>query len=537
MKLLFCRLQPTSGSRHGQRGSALAVEVLLVAVAAAFFLALFLRSYQDVPIPLALTLDASTEGLEERWSGVYVGPEKIGYAVTRTAPRRDGGRSLSERTQLRLTLLGEPNEITLANDLNVGPDGRVESLVAQVRTTVQGLPVTLRAEGRANGRGMTLQLFQAGNSLTTLDLDDVPATPASLYPSLVESGELQVGKTLSVPYFNPLSLSRAEAVITVLDQERAVDPAGQTVDAWRLKVETGSQAMSALVAVDGRRLVEEELEGGLGMRVLLENREDALNRGWPEDEAQSVDLIALSSIPLSGRLPGGGRGLRELQLSIHGPEAVDQLLQAAHGNQWDADKALLRVAVPDPQDSPSYPLPETGRALRPWLRSTTFLPADDPKLKTTAGRIIGAELDARDAARKLNQWVYRNVKKVPVAGFPQATEVLKSLRGDCNEHTTLYTTLARAVGLPTKMAAGIVYSESIFEDGAFYYHAWPEVWLGDRWLPVDPTFGQFPADATHIKLVEGELDRQLELMGVIGRLKVAVADSPDSAPASSEQGP
>jgi len=533
---LSFRPQLRRGPQHRQRGSALFIEVLLVVVAAGFFVALFLRSYRDVPIPLALTLDASTEGLEERWSGVYVADEKIGYAVTRMAPRQDGGRTLSERTQLRLMLLGEPNEITLANDLSVDASGQVESLLAQVRTTVQGVPVTLRAEGRARGRGMTLELFQAGTSLTTLELDEVPATPTSLYPSLMESGELTAGKTLSVPYFNPLSLSRAEAVITVVGREQGTDPEGQTVDAWRLKVEAGSQAMSALVATDGRRLIEEELEGGLGMRIVLETREQALNRGWPEDEAQSIDLIALSSIPVDGRLPGGGRELRELQLNISGPEAVSQLLLAAHGERWDPNKGLLHILVPEPAESSSYPLPENNRALRPWLRSTTFLPSDNPELKTTAGRIIGDELDARGAARKLNQWVFRNVQKVPVAGFPQASEVLKSLRGDCNEHTTLYTTLARAVGLPTKMAAGIVYSENIFEDGAFYYHAWPEVWLGDGWVPVDPTFGQFPADATHVKLVEGELDQQLELMGVIGRLKVAVAELGHDAKPDDEAG-
>ena len=27
--------------------------------------------------------------------------------------------------------------------------------------------------------------------------------------------------------------------------------------------------------------------------------------------------------------------------------------------------------------------------------------------------------------------------------------------------------------------------------GSFYYHAWPEVWLGE-WVAVDPTLGQAP---------------------------------------------
>ena len=61
--------------------------------------------------------------------------------------------------------------------------------------------------------------------------------------------------------------------------------------------------------------------------------------------------------------------------------------------------------------------------------------------------------------------------------------------------------------------------------GGFYYHAWPEIWL-DRWVPVDPTFGQFPADATHIKLVEGDLNRQIELMGVMGHIAFRLEESP-----------
>jgi hypothetical protein len=34
-----------------------------------------------------------------------------------------------------------------------------------------------------------------------------------------------------------------------------------------------------------------------------------------------------------------------------------------------------------------------------------------------------------------------------------------------------------------------------------------------------------PADATHIKLVEGDLDRQVEILGVIGRLELALIEA------------
>jgi hypothetical protein len=68
------------------------------------------------------------------------------------------------------------------------------------------------------------------------------------------------------------------------------------------------------------------------------------------------------------------------------------------------------------------------------------------------------------------------------------------------------------------MAAGIVY----MRDG-FYYHAWPEIWLG-RWTAIDPTFNQFPADATHIRFITGNLDRQSDILKLIGKLKVEVLE-------------
>jgi len=37
--------------------------------------------------------------------------------------------------------------------------------------------------------------------------------------------------------------------------------------------------------------------------------------------------------------------------------------------------------------------------------------------------------------------------------------------------------------------------------------------------------GQIPADVTHIKFIEGGLDRQAEMVRVIGRIKVTVLET------------
>jgi transglutaminase-like putative cysteine protease len=122
-------------------------------------------------------------------------------------------------------------------------------------------------------------------------------------------------------------------------------------------------------------------------------------------------------------------------------------------------------------------------------------------------------------AELLTRWVYENLKKKITISVPSAVQVLEDRSGDCNEHTVLYVALARALGLPARTAAGLVYLR-----GQFYYHAWPEVWLGE-WVAVDPTFGQYPADASHLRFTVGGLARQVELLRVIGRLGLTVASA------------
>ena len=104
-------------------------------------------------------------------------------------------------------------------------------------------------------------------------------------------------------------------------------------------------------------------------------------------------------------------------------------------------------------------------------------------------------------------------------GVPNAQNVLRTRTGDCNEHAQLFTAMARFLGIPTRVAAGLVYV-----DGKFYYHAWPEVYLTD-WVAVDPTFGQVPADAGHLRFTVGGLSRQAELLRLIGTLKIDVVSA------------
>ena len=168
----------------------------------------------------------------------------------------------------------------------------------------------------------------------------------------------------------------------------------------------------------------------------------------------------------------------------------------------------LSIASPNEQDD----------ALAEFLEPSPFIQSDDPRIAEMAREIVGEETNSWLAARRLAEWVDTEIENEVVASVPSAVDVLRTRQGDCNEHTVLYVALARAVGLPAKTDVGLVY-----KDGFFYYHAWPEVYVG-KWVRIDPTFGQEIADVTHIKLTEGELYRWTDILPTIRKLKLEVLE-------------
>jgi transglutaminase-like putative cysteine protease len=249
-------------------------------------------------------------------------------------------------------------------------------------------------------------------------------------------------------------------------------------------------------------------ESALGYVLMNESRTEALKR---DTGGPVVDIISLTMIP-SDPIKDSSQ-VTYLRARLKGVPL--------QGFQLDNDRQKLRedvVEVRTEDRRAAYRLPYSGKELADYLQPNALVQSDDKKIREQTARILSGEKNSVEAAKKLNDWVYSALKKKPVVSIPSAVEVLERREGDCNEHTTLYTALARAAGIPARMAAGIVYMEN-----GFYYHAWPEVWVG-TWMAVDPTFNQFPADATHIRFVTGNLDRQSDIIRLVGKLKVEVLE-------------
>jgi len=230
--------------------------------------------------------------------------------------------------------------------------------------------------------------------------------------------------------------------------------------------------------------------------------------------AASADLTDAASIPSRVRLDAP-ETLAHMTVRLANVRPESLLLDGGRQRYEQGRLTVVREAMPAARTTRDA-LPAE---MRPFLQATPFIQSDHPEIRARAARIVSPGDGDAVKARKLTDWVYRNVEKRPVLSVPNALETLTHRVGDCNEHAVLLAALARAAGIPAQIEAGLVYLK-----GRFYYHAWNVLYV-DGWVTADATLGQMPADVTHIRLVRGEADRQIDLAGIIGAVDLEIVDT------------
>jgi hypothetical protein len=447
---------------------------------------------------------AEGEGIPagESWMGIYLHDRKVGYSMTRWE-KEDLDWRMVERTVMELMVMGKPQSVHLSTHCLLDSSLRLNSF----RFQLSAGEVNFGAEGevREKGREMAVRLSGIGEEKEMkIPLREVPFLWSNLR-FLLKNQEIKEGQRFQVGLFDPSTLQIENLLIEVEGEER-LRLGKEEVEALKLKESFKGVIVHSWVGRDGEVLKE---ESPLGFTLVKEEKEAAILKGRAGGKPE--DLIALAAVPSPVRLPDP-QSIRLLR--IHLGNLPRQGLDLEGGRQRLRGKTLEIQRESLSIQAPMLPL--RTPALASYLQATPFIQSDHSEIKQMALSILQGERDSLAAARSLAAWVFANLEKRPTLSVPSALEVLRSRVGDCNEHTILYAGLARSVGLPTKVAAGLVYV-----NGKFYYHAWPEVYLG-QWVAIDPTLNQFPADATHIRLIEGGLERQAELIQLMGKVSLDI---------------
>ena len=248
--------------------------------------------------------------------------------------------------------------------------------------------------------------------------------------------------------------------------------------------------MKAWIDTDGVNYKTETPMMGLSMITTKTDKETALGG------IEEVDVVLKTRILPSGKRPTPNAKNFEADVKLITGNITDAIMSTSQQklalNDKQSGKLFIRVPTVVAEDCPDLPIQD---AETKFLGASAYIQTDAPAIRAKAEEVLDGERNSWRAAEKLCEWVHTSItEKKMSGGFGSSLTALETLSGDCTEHTVLFIALARAAGIPARICSGIVFSKD-----AFYYHFWPEVYVG-RWVQMDPTFGQNIADANHIQL-------------------------------------
>jgi hypothetical protein len=444
---------------------------------------------------------------QDQWMGIFLeGGERVGRLHWRTEAAEKGGRPgyrLSLKADLETSLFGMSTQMNITGRAWTSREGELASFEFSLNAgeTTMGAEGTLqekRLKGTLNTGGQVLPLnvpmehnFLLGSGL---------GMPGSGLP------RLEPGETTTIEAFDPMLMKMGKATITRAKEE-AILIEGQEIVAAVYSTTVGGMTSKAWIGQD-EAVLQATTPFGFVLRKIAPETE-----ATPVASGDSGDMIRSLAVTATGKPVFVGAARMVVRVSGVEPGTLpdDPPWQTRDDNVF----TLIQPAPLPP--SGSSPAPDFDP--EPWLESDAFVTARHPDIMKQAREIVGTETEPWKQALLLHTWLFENIDKVPVLSVPNALDVLRTRTGDCNEHAVLFTALARALNIPTRIAIGLVYSDTL---EGFGYHAWPEVYCNNTWIPMDPTLGQVAADATHIKLLNGSIEAWVRLAAYIGQIKLEI---------------
>ncbi len=449
--------------------------------------------------------------LGEEWYGVYMNGQKTGWFKSEVTKNDNGSVEFNEEVVFRIKMLGNSQEMQSTSKRVYSADGDLE----HVASTVSGAGMSQNFEATVQGDIITVTKVVGGQTTS----QDLPNPNESLNDALKQmrlvKGNPQIGDSISYAQFDPQFGISIDAVSTLEDiSERVFD--GVRVKVFKIKSTMKQMGISSIAYVDEEGKVLEDIYAGI-MTIRLEPKEIAMDVDYTND-------VIISNAAKVDRPIKNAKDRKFLRLRLSGPLTEDHMFNDGQQTLFKQGETFVferKLVELDGFGAAILPIIETS--VIQWTKPSTFVQSGDQQIIKKAQSIIGDEKDSLKVSKLLCNWVSGNMQSTYSASMSNTLDVLRTLEGDCTEHSILFVGLARAAGIPAREVAGLVYSEE--GEPAFYFHQWAKVWVG-KWIEVDPTFDQPIADVTHIKLSEGDLLEQTRLVPVIGRIKVEVLENP-----------
>jgi hypothetical protein len=334
---------------------------------------------------------------------------------------------------------------------------------------------------------------------------------------------LQPGQKYEALIFRP-DMDEAVQAQVEIGQKTKIDLLGRILELSeaRMGMQVGQQVVTITSYVDENFNALKSIVPMMGMNLELVacEKEFALRQDDIVDFLDKLSIacpVALSKPQLAGPITYELTATTDKPLII--PNTDTQTVKEIAPGRLE-----VTVHPAMPQGPVKYPYDGKDKAIKKALESTEYLQTKDDKIVDLVKYAAATPDDAVKASLQIENFVMGYITKKDFSvGYASAAEVARSRQGDCTEHALLTAAMCRAAGIPARVACGLVYADAIGEKkNVFGAHMWTEVYLGDKWFPIDSTRAPNGFSAGHITLArsDGNPTDFFSLVNTLGCFKI-----------------
>ena len=443
---------------------------------------------------------------QEAWYGVYMQGAKVGHGVFahRRASAEEPGRwVVAMDLELTLDAGGRKAAMKMSERRYYAAAPDLGLVATEMVLDASGMRDVRRATRADDGMHITRELNGVLQPPRTVAASEELLT-GLLATSPPEPSGLSVGSQTKVRAWDWEHERDEEVVVTVKSvTPRRIAGIESSAALLELRYPRTGLALEAQVATGGALL-----EVRLGAALTLRQEEESIARSG----VVGLDLAA-SGVRVDTPL-GDPTQVSRLVLDARLPPGFT--LASTPNQRVEPGQAPGDVRITITRGAGAV---VTAEARTAALAEEPLLDWRAPAVVALARELTAERASDREKVDAVADWVYTQLTKRLATHLPTASAVLERRVGDCTEHTWLTTALLRAAGVPARPVYGLAWAGDA--DGAFAYHAWVEVALDGAWWPVDPTWGEPVADATHLALGD-DLGRVGAAIGGLGLRVVTV---------------
>ena len=463
----------------------------------------------------------------ELWDAVYISGHQVGHTVTRESHLERAGKPALRTTQeslIRVNRNNSPTEQRIRTSSLESAEGEIIEFDAMMTSGIS----EMKFHGKKTGENQLeiQQTAQDGRALKTRIT--IPPDCRGFFGTEQELRRrpLSPGESRTIPVLAPIINAVVSVEMTAKELEQT-ELIGTSERLLRIDVKNkmpSGQVIPSTMWVDKKNEIVKSTLGSLQTNYRT-SKEIALKQTGDTFDLGNDTMVSVSP-PL--KRPHGSRSIKYLaRLSHKSPGGVffnDSYQKVESKNE---SEAIITVVATSPSSDEHF-----SSSSPPTVDDKTansMVQSNHPLVQKMARRVVPSETDPWKIAIALEKLVHETVvDKNFSTALASALEVANSKAGDCTEHSVLLVALCRSRSIPARAAIGLVYVPS---QQAFGYHMWTEVWIADRWIPLDATLGQGGIGGAHLKVshtnfsASNGFESFLPVLDLMGKLELSVLEA------------